>query len=181
MIQGVLDHKAKMEKTEADKEKAKATKSQSRPSYQAGTNYVPETGPATLHKGEMVIPKTQADVMRQTFGGVGSMGLAGRLAPVLSPTMMEPPRGFAPQVQSAPSLSSTVFSMPGKNVPTVPLLQDAPSLQETTSFLPLVSAPTIGMAPMISLDESLQPTTSPQLDPTPLSASFDRLIQDNQT
>ncbi len=29
------------------------------PSYKEGTNYVPKTGPAILHKGEAVIPKEQ--------------------------------------------------------------------------------------------------------------------------
>ena len=42
------------------------TSQQTKPSYQSGTSYVPQTGPATLHEGEMVIPKEQADKMRKT-------------------------------------------------------------------------------------------------------------------
>lgn len=33
-------------------------------SYEEGTDYVPKTGAAILHQGEMVIPKTYADVVR---------------------------------------------------------------------------------------------------------------------
>lgn len=34
------------------------------PQYKDGTDYVPKTGPAVLHQGEMVIPKVEADKIR---------------------------------------------------------------------------------------------------------------------
>jgi hypothetical protein len=34
------------------------------PQYEKGTGYVPNTGPAILHKGEAVIPAEQADGLR---------------------------------------------------------------------------------------------------------------------
>lgn len=40
------------------------------PGYATGTSYVPETGPAILHRGEAVIPARQAEAMRQ--GGSAS-------------------------------------------------------------------------------------------------------------
>ena len=46
--------------------------------YAAGTNYVPFTGPAILHQGEMVIPAAQAANMRR--GGSGGMIV---LAPII--------------------------------------------------------------------------------------------------
>lgn len=94
MIGTVLDHKAKMAKAEADKRKANASKSKSKPSYQMGTDFVPETGPATLHRGEMVIPKEEAEALRaQGFGlredktekGMGYFGLLRSLDPAARP------------------------------------------------------------------------------------------------
>ncbi|MCX7563782.1 tape measure protein [Xanthomonadaceae bacterium XH05] len=42
------------------------------PSYAVGTYNVPQTGPAILHAGEMVLPRPMADAMRQgAFGGGG--------------------------------------------------------------------------------------------------------------
>ena len=40
------------------------------PGYRTGTSYVPETGPAILHRGEMVVPEAQAERVRNgTAGG----------------------------------------------------------------------------------------------------------------
>jgi len=41
--------------------------------YQRGTAFVPFTGPAILHRGEMVIPRELADMIRE--GGLGPRGL----------------------------------------------------------------------------------------------------------
>ncbi|MFH1603977.1 MAG: hypothetical protein ABIH03_08725, partial [Pseudomonadota bacterium] len=46
------------------------------PGHAAGTNYVPFTGPAILHQGEMVIPAAQAANMRRGGGGGGMIVLA---------------------------------------------------------------------------------------------------------
>jgi hypothetical protein len=40
-------------------------KAEAMPSYAEGTDYVPETGPAVVHEGEMIIPKDQADDLRR--------------------------------------------------------------------------------------------------------------------
>jgi hypothetical protein len=42
--------------------------------YQRGTFFVPFTGPAVLHRGEMVIPRELADLIRE--GGFGPRGLS---------------------------------------------------------------------------------------------------------
>jgi hypothetical protein len=42
--------------------------------YQRGTAFVPFTGPAVLHRGEMVIPRELADLIRE--GGFGPRGLS---------------------------------------------------------------------------------------------------------
>jgi chromosome segregation ATPase len=42
--------------------------------YQRGTAFVPFTGPAILHRGEMVIPREMADLIRE--GGFGPRGLS---------------------------------------------------------------------------------------------------------
>jgi hypothetical protein len=42
--------------------------------YQRGTAFVPFTGPAILHRGEMVIPRELADLIRE--GGFGPRGLS---------------------------------------------------------------------------------------------------------
>jgi hypothetical protein len=42
--------------------------------YQRGTVFVPFTGPAVLHRGEMVIPRELADLIRE--GGFGPRGLS---------------------------------------------------------------------------------------------------------
>jgi TP901 family phage tail tape measure protein len=43
-------------------------------SYQRGTAFVPFTGPAILHRGEMVIPRELADLIRE--GGLGPRGVS---------------------------------------------------------------------------------------------------------
>lgn len=35
------------------------------PSYKYGTNYVPKTGPAMIHRGEMIIPAEKAKKVRK--------------------------------------------------------------------------------------------------------------------
>ena len=44
------------------------------PSFQRGTEYVPWTGAALLHQGEMVIPAGRAAAIRTNQGGAGGGG-----------------------------------------------------------------------------------------------------------
>jgi hypothetical protein len=56
--------------TPTPKPKATPVK-KSTPSYKTGTDYVPKTGPAILHKGEAVLKKSDADVHRAHKFDVG--------------------------------------------------------------------------------------------------------------
>ena len=52
-------------KEAASKPKPKAAPKANPPSYKKGTDYVPKTGTAKLHKGEAVLPKETADKYRE--------------------------------------------------------------------------------------------------------------------
>jgi hypothetical protein len=58
--------------------------SESKASYAVGTDYVPETGPALLHQGEMIVPADQAEQVRQARGTAS--GPSGKM-PVQSQSM----------------------------------------------------------------------------------------------
>jgi hypothetical protein len=53
-------------------EKALKNTSKPKPSYKTGTTYVPKTGPATLHKGEAVLKKEDAEKYRSHLHGAAA-------------------------------------------------------------------------------------------------------------
>lgn len=59
--------------------------SYSPPSYQHGTDYVPRTGPAFLHRGEMVIPAEETAAVRAGAGeitlSIGAINVSGAVNP----------------------------------------------------------------------------------------------------
>lgn len=58
--------------------KAAPSKPAKMPSYKSGTDYVPKTGPAKLHKGEAVLPKHEAaEHRKEKMTKVNGNGLSG--------------------------------------------------------------------------------------------------------
>lgn len=127
----------KIEQRQADQQKQYDQFNQGRddmPSYQTGTPYIPQTGPARLHRGEAVIPQN-SPLARSKTGGVnpnapgGSMyGGAGQVSP--PPPPMKP--STRPQVPAVAAPQQKMQTGPGipQGVPTTPPQTAAPSIDQ---------------------------------------------------